>query len=173
MSPRTVVPGLATTFSLLTTAILNWFNQRHGSHRKRFFHYCLFSRLWGNVSTELFPSNGCCTVACVHSCYLPMGLQVTLYNSVCIYSTELSSPLSLPSADSQKAAHPPRWARVCCVHKDKCKNDTLFVANLVNIASQNKTPNRPPELELCTYVCVSTVLFLFYFVLDLFSCFFC
>jgi hypothetical protein len=28
------------------------------------------------VSTELFPSNGCCTVACLHSCYLATGLHV-------------------------------------------------------------------------------------------------
>jgi hypothetical protein len=27
------------------------------------------------MSTELFPSNGCCTVACLHTCYLAMGLQ--------------------------------------------------------------------------------------------------
>jgi hypothetical protein len=31
------------------------------------FHYCVFSRCWGNVSTELFPSNGCCTVTCLNS----------------------------------------------------------------------------------------------------------
>jgi hypothetical protein len=30
------------------------------------------------VSTELFPSNGFCTVACLHSCYLAMGLHVLL-----------------------------------------------------------------------------------------------
>jgi hypothetical protein len=29
------------------------------------------------VSTELFPSNGCCTVACLHSCYLTTGLHIT------------------------------------------------------------------------------------------------
>jgi hypothetical protein len=35
-----------------------WF--RHGPHRKRLFHYCVFFRCRGNnVSTELFPSNGC------------------------------------------------------------------------------------------------------------------
>jgi hypothetical protein len=31
-----------------------------------------------NVSTELFPSNDCCTVACLHSCYLALGLHVTV-----------------------------------------------------------------------------------------------
>jgi hypothetical protein len=41
----------------------------HGLHRKRLFHYCVFSRCRGNnVSTELFPSNGCCIVACLHRC---------------------------------------------------------------------------------------------------------
>jgi hypothetical protein len=30
------------------------------------------------VSTELFPSNGCCTVACLHSCYLAVGLHATI-----------------------------------------------------------------------------------------------
>jgi hypothetical protein len=34
---------------------------------------------WGvHVSTELFPSNSYCTVACLHSCYLAVGLQVTI-----------------------------------------------------------------------------------------------
>jgi hypothetical protein len=28
--------------------------------------------------TELFPSNGCCTVACLHSCYLALGLHLTM-----------------------------------------------------------------------------------------------
>jgi hypothetical protein len=51
---------------------------QHLPHRKRFFHYCVFSRCCGNMSTELFPSNGCCTVDCLHSCYLAMGLHVTL-----------------------------------------------------------------------------------------------
>jgi hypothetical protein len=47
-------------------------------HRKRLFHYCVFSRYRGNVSTELLPSNGCCTIAYLHSCYLAMGLHVTV-----------------------------------------------------------------------------------------------
>jgi hypothetical protein len=29
------------------------------------------------VCTELCPSNDCCTVACLHSCYLSVGLHVT------------------------------------------------------------------------------------------------
>jgi hypothetical protein len=32
----------------------------------------------GNVSIELFPSNGCCIVACLHSCYLEMAPHITL-----------------------------------------------------------------------------------------------
>jgi hypothetical protein len=39
----------------------------------------VFSRCRGNnVSTELFRSNGCCTAACLHSCYLAMDLHVTV-----------------------------------------------------------------------------------------------
>jgi hypothetical protein len=38
----------------------------------------MFSPYRRNVFTELFPSNGCCTVACLHNCYLAMGLHVTL-----------------------------------------------------------------------------------------------
>jgi hypothetical protein len=47
-------------------------------HKKRLFHYCVFSRCRGNVSTQLFPSNGCCTIACLHRCYLVVGLHVTV-----------------------------------------------------------------------------------------------
>jgi hypothetical protein len=43
------------------------------------FHYRVFSRYRGNiVSTEVFPSNGRCTVTCLLSCYLAMGLCVTI-----------------------------------------------------------------------------------------------
>jgi hypothetical protein len=31
-----------------------------------------------NVSTKFFPSNGCCTVVCLHSCYLEMALHVII-----------------------------------------------------------------------------------------------
>jgi hypothetical protein len=31
-----------------------------------------------NLFTELFTSNGCCTVACLHSCYLAVGLHVAI-----------------------------------------------------------------------------------------------
>jgi hypothetical protein len=42
--------------------------------------YCVFSRCRGNnVSTKLFPSNGCCTVACLHNCCLAMVIHVTIY----------------------------------------------------------------------------------------------
>jgi hypothetical protein len=57
-----------------TTPIL-W--PRNGPHRKHPFHCCVFSHCRrNNVSTELFPSNGFCTVACLHSCYLAIGLHV-------------------------------------------------------------------------------------------------
>jgi hypothetical protein len=32
----------------------------------------------GNMSTELLPSNGFCTVSCLHGIYLAMGLHVTV-----------------------------------------------------------------------------------------------
>jgi hypothetical protein len=52
---------------------------RCGPHRKRLLHYCVLSRCWGiYVSTELFPSNGSCTVACLHSCYVEMDLHVAV-----------------------------------------------------------------------------------------------
>jgi hypothetical protein len=57
----------------------------HVLHRKRVFHDCVFSRCRGNISTELFPSNGCYTFACLHSCYVamefkPEGLGLKLYS---------------------------------------------------------------------------------------------
>jgi hypothetical protein len=49
-----------------------------GLHRRRLFHYYMFSRCQGkNVSTELLPSNSYLTVACLHSCYLVVGLHDT------------------------------------------------------------------------------------------------
>jgi hypothetical protein len=40
-------------------------------------------RYRGNyVSTELFPSNGCCTVACLYRCYLATGLHVTIKTGI-------------------------------------------------------------------------------------------
>jgi hypothetical protein len=53
---------------------------RHGQHRKHLFHYCAFSPCRGNnVSIELFPSNGCYAVTCLHSCSLAMSLHVTIF----------------------------------------------------------------------------------------------
>jgi hypothetical protein len=47
------------------------FKAQQGLHRKHLSHHCVFSRWWGkNGSRELFPSNGCCTVACLHGCSL-------------------------------------------------------------------------------------------------------
>jgi hypothetical protein len=39
---------------------------------------CVLSLPGKHVPTELFPSSGCCIVACSHSCYLAMGLHVTM-----------------------------------------------------------------------------------------------
>lgn len=69
-------PASATGLSLLTTTV--W----HGQHRKHLLRYCVFCRCHGNtVYRELFPSNGCCISACLHSCYLGMGLRVTIWSS--------------------------------------------------------------------------------------------
>jgi hypothetical protein len=48
---------------------------------QRPFHYYVFSSCRGNMSAELFPSNGCCTVACLHNCYLAMSLHTEIYYS--------------------------------------------------------------------------------------------
>jgi hypothetical protein len=76
--------------TIITELLVLIIQPRHKPHRKLFFHYCTFSRCRGNkVSTELFPWYSCCTVACLHSCYLAMGLHVTIY----------TSPLSLKTGD--------------------------------------------------------------------------
>jgi hypothetical protein len=50
--------------------------------RIRFFHYYVFSRYRGNnVSTEMFPGSGCCTVAYLHSCYLAVAPNHTSMTS--------------------------------------------------------------------------------------------
>jgi hypothetical protein len=36
------------------------------------------------VSKELFPNEGCCTVACLHSCYLTVGLRATVFKILLI-----------------------------------------------------------------------------------------
>jgi hypothetical protein len=52
----------------------------HGPHRKCIFRYCVLSLCQGNnVCIELFPSNGCCTVACLHGCYLAVHLHVIIW----------------------------------------------------------------------------------------------
>jgi hypothetical protein len=85
-TPRHWVPfSLPLTTSRTTVELFNIssltprYIARHGPHRKHLFHYCVIARCRGNVSTELFPSNGCCTVACLHSCNLAMALHVTIY----------------------------------------------------------------------------------------------
>jgi hypothetical protein len=43
------------------------------------YHCCMFPSCSGNnMSTELFPSNGCHAVCCLHSCYLAVGLHATM-----------------------------------------------------------------------------------------------
>jgi hypothetical protein len=60
--------------------LVHFIYPRHGPHRKSVIYYCVFSFCWGkNVSTELLPSNGCCTVAC----YLAMVLRVTEHRCWC------------------------------------------------------------------------------------------
>jgi hypothetical protein len=55
---------------------------RHGSHRKRLFHYYVLSRFQGNASTELLPSSGCYAVVCLRSCYFAMDLHVTIFKEL-------------------------------------------------------------------------------------------
>jgi hypothetical protein len=43
---------------------------QHASHRNRLLRYCVSSSRAICVSTKLFPSNGCCTVACLHIRYV-------------------------------------------------------------------------------------------------------
>jgi hypothetical protein len=42
-----------------------------------------YTELFYNVSTGLFPSNGYCTVTCLHSCYFAVGLHVTICSVMC------------------------------------------------------------------------------------------
>jgi hypothetical protein len=80
---------------------------RHRPHRKRLFHHCVFFGCReNNVSTELFPSNGCCTLACLYSRYLAMGLYCT--------GTEgrLTSSFPWSTGTSSRSA---RWCCVCFV----------------------------------------------------------
>jgi hypothetical protein len=96
-----ISPGTGFAFRrLLRLAGLRWrySNQpSHGPHTQRIFHSCLFSRCQVNtVSTELFPSNSCSTVACLHSCYLAMGLHVTVSffqaKPICLYGYLTTMP---------------------------------------------------------------------------------
>jgi hypothetical protein len=62
----------------------------------------MFSRCRGNMSTELFPSNGCCTVACSHSCYLAIGLHVTILWLSGLVVALFSPALPCKNGDSYK-----------------------------------------------------------------------
>jgi hypothetical protein len=65
-------------------------------HRKRIFLYCVFSYCReSNVSIELFPSNGCSTVACLHSCHLPVGLHVSPNVSQSLCTEQVGQSLTL------------------------------------------------------------------------------
>jgi hypothetical protein len=77
-------PASTRILSLTVKPLVLVMHLRHGRHRKHFFHYCVFYRCRGNVSTELFPSNGCCTVACLHNCYLAKGSHVAVYRNKCM-----------------------------------------------------------------------------------------
>jgi hypothetical protein len=64
---------------------------QHGPHRKRILHYCVLSRCRGNkLSTDLLHSNGRCTVAYLHSCYMAVGLHVTVRTSGRYFKTTFS-----------------------------------------------------------------------------------
>jgi hypothetical protein len=79
-TPACISLGVDISPSTETTEVLILVIQpRNGEHRKRLLHYCMFSRCRrNNMSTELFSSNGCCTVVCLHSCYFVTGLHVTV-----------------------------------------------------------------------------------------------
>jgi hypothetical protein len=98
----------------------------HGSHRKRISHYCVFLRYrWNDVSTQLFPSNGCCTVACLHSCYSAMSLCM---------SGSFSCGM---------------WRRiVCVVNLNKCFGEMccLYLQGTCR-------PHRPWELQISEIYC--------------------
>jgi hypothetical protein len=56
--------------------------RQHRPHRKRLFHHCMLSHCRENMSTELFHSNSCCSITCLHSFYLAMGLRVTIHTPI-------------------------------------------------------------------------------------------
>jgi hypothetical protein len=79
---------LGLSYQLLTSHNCN-------STRKRLYHYCVLSGSNVRVSTELFPGNGCCTVACLHTCYWVIGLRVTIRRNVNLYGGHLAQHRSL------------------------------------------------------------------------------
>jgi hypothetical protein len=65
------------------------------------------------MSTEVFPSNGCCTVACLHRCYLAVGLHVTICKPLCeirgpnvFWSTTGHTYLPHPSSPASRLCAP-------------------------------------------------------------------
>jgi hypothetical protein len=63
-----------------------WESRSHGTDRTENVLPILrvLSLPGNNVFTELFPSNGCYSVACLHSCYLAMGVHVTIFSNLII-----------------------------------------------------------------------------------------
>jgi hypothetical protein len=55
------------------------YQSRHRPHRKRLFHYCVQSL----PGKQRVPSNSRCTVSCLHSCYLAMGLYMMYQMESC------------------------------------------------------------------------------------------
>jgi hypothetical protein len=97
--PRPQLPASHFSQLQLSTELLVLIVQpQHRPHRtaqKHVFYYCMFSHCWGNnVFTDLFPSNSCCTVTCLHSCYLAMGLHVTIWLQN-VLNKHHSSPVKL------------------------------------------------------------------------------
>jgi hypothetical protein len=62
---------------------------QHGPNRKCISYYCVFSRCRGNdLSSELFPSNGCSAVTYLHGFYLDITLRVAIMSSSTLSSSE-------------------------------------------------------------------------------------
>jgi hypothetical protein len=63
---------------LAMAAALRYIVSARAAQKTSLYHGVFSCCRGNNVSTELFPSNGCSTVACLHSCYLAMVLHVPI-----------------------------------------------------------------------------------------------